>query len=86
MKRNKQKAIVKEQKKAAKKELTHQIEAAIGTVIVNFSLSSKKIDKVIAKTAKQLAKRISKEKMPTHVITEAPVLVVEKSEKESKKD
>lgn len=74
MKKNKQKAIVKEQKKAAKKELTNQIKAALGSVIVNFADSSKSIDKIIAKSTKQLVKKLSKEKVSLPIPIETPVV------------
>ncbi|WP_316784576.1 hypothetical protein [Pedobacter frigiditerrae] len=55
----KKKAIVKESRKLAKKELTAQIVAALSTVTVNASGNQKKLEKVIVKNAKQLAKKFS---------------------------
>lgn len=55
----KKKAIVKESRKVAKKELTAQIVAALSTVTVNASGNQKKLAKVIEKSAKQLAKRFA---------------------------
>ncbi len=62
MKKNKQKAIVKEQKKVAKKDLTAQITTALSAVMLNLGTSGKKVEKLISKNAKQLAKKLSKEK------------------------
>ncbi|RZK34592.1 MAG: hypothetical protein EOO90_30580 [Pedobacter sp.] len=55
----KKKAIVKESRKLAKKELTAQIVAALSTVTVNASGNQKKLEKIIAKSAKQLAKKFA---------------------------
>lgn len=55
----KKKALVKESRKLAKKELTAQIVAALTTITVNASGNQKKLEKVIAKSAKQLAKKFS---------------------------
>lgn len=61
--KNSKKAVVKEQKKAAQKELTNQITGALQSVIANFEISSKRIEKLIDKNAKQLVKKLSKQKL-----------------------
>lgn len=58
MKKKKQKAIVKEQKRTAKKELKAQFIAALSTVIPGFE-SDKKVQKIVAKSAKQLAEKVA---------------------------
>ncbi len=63
MKKNKLKALVKEQKKAAKKELIDQFSGALHAVALNLGLSGKKIAKLIDKNAKQLAKKVKSEKL-----------------------
>ena len=73
MKKNKQKAIVKEQKKAVKKELTAQINTSLSAIILNLGASGKKVEKLISKNAKQLAKKLSKEK--TLLIVEVETVV-----------
>ncbi|TCC90131.1 hypothetical protein EZ428_12645 [Pedobacter frigiditerrae] len=76
----KKKAIVKESRKLAKKELTAQIVAALSTVTVNASGNQKKLDKVIAKSAKQLAKKFSSYITATEKPVDAtPVAPVKKS-------
>ncbi len=74
MKQKKHKAIVKEQKKLAKKDLTDQIKAALSTAVANFAGNSKKIDKIVAKTTKQLVKKLSKEKITLPIHIESPVI------------
>jgi hypothetical protein len=74
MKKNKQKAIVKESKQLAKKELTKQIIDALKSISIDF-IGNKKAEKLINKNAKQLAKKLAKE-MPSKTI-ESKTLTVE---------
>ncbi len=88
MKKNKHKATLKEQKKATKTELTDQISAALHSVIVNFSATSKKIDKLINKNAKQLVKKLAKENLalPAIAKTETPSAIAVKPTKPTVKN
>lgn len=61
--KNKEKAILKAQKKSIKTELSHKIADALHAVILNLSTGNKKVEKLINKNAKQLAKKLSKEKI-----------------------
>ena len=83
----KKKAIVKEQRKAVKKELTNRINVALQTVIANFT-TSKKAEKIAAKNAKQLVKKLAKGNLAfTNVEPEhSPVDLKKKSKPVNKKD
>lgn len=59
MKKNKQKLIVKESRKLAKKEINTQIVDALTTIVTKFGKTSKKADKVIGKSAKLISKRLA---------------------------
>ncbi|WP_152969678.1 hypothetical protein [Pedobacter sp. Hv1] len=61
MKKNKQKALVKESKKVAKQEIKNNIVEDLKKLVGRFGQTSKKMDKVIEKEATQLAKKLSKE-------------------------
>lgn len=61
MKKNKQKALVKESKKVAKQEIKNNIVEDLKKIVARFGQTSKKMDKVIEKEATQLAKKLSKE-------------------------
>lgn len=80
MKKKEQKAIVKEQKKAIKKDLVIQLTSAINTVAADLG-TDKKVAKIISKSVKQLAEKLSKFKPavltanePNDTTVEAPVL------------
>ena len=80
MKKKEQKAIVKEQKKATKKNLVVQLTSAINTVATDLG-TDKKVAKIIAKSVKQLADKLAKFKPadlaasePTGITVDAPVL------------
>jgi len=81
MKKNKQKAILKEEKKAVKKELNDQITFALQTIVIKFSASSKKIEKLIGKITKQLVKKLSKEKLSNSIIPETETVPAKKTVK-----
>ena len=72
MKKNKLKKTVKEQKKIAKKELGTQIATALNAVLVEFGESNKKIQKLIDKKSKQIAKKLSNKKKILTTKTETP--------------
>ncbi|GEM_PF-4410768 len=61
MKKNKQKALVKESKKVAKQEIKNNIVEDLKKIVGKFGQTSKKMDKVIEKEATLLAKKLSKE-------------------------
>ena len=77
MKKNKQIAIAKEQRKVAKKELTAQITVALHAVLSNFT-ASKKARKQVAKSAKQLVKKLSKENLTLLAIKKESLPIVRK--------
>lgn len=83
MKKNKQKAIVKEARKVAKQEIKNHIIEALKIISEKFGKGSKKINKIIEKDAIQLAKKLSKEIKFNQVVivertAEAPVVLDEK--------
>jgi hypothetical protein len=61
MKKNKQKALVKESKKVAKQDIKNHIVEDLKKIVGRFGQASKKMDKVIEKEATLLAKKLSKE-------------------------
>lgn len=71
MKKNKQKALVKESKKVAKQEIKNNIVEDLKKIVGRFGQTSKKMDKVIEKEATQLAKKLAKEfkAIPTNTTT-----------------
>lgn len=77
MKKNKQIAIAKEQRKVAKRELTNQITVALQTVLSNFT-ASKKAGKQVTKSAKQLVKKLAKENLTLLTAKEEPLPIVRK--------
>jgi CRISPR/Cas system CMR-associated protein Cmr5 small subunit len=83
MKKNKQKAIVKEARKVAKQEIKNHIIEALKIISEKFGKGSKKINKIIEKDAIQLAKKLSKEIKFNQVVivertAEVPVVLDEK--------
>jgi len=82
MKKNKQKLIVKEQKKAIKKELTEQLTGAIRSIVTNFS-DNKKTEKLIEKSTKQLVKKLFLTKIALSI--DAPEITEPLAEKPLKK-
>lgn len=70
MKKDKQKAIVKETKKIAKQEIQQHIIEDLKKTVGKFGQTSKKMDKIIEKEASQLAKKLAKE---FKIIASAPV-------------
>ena len=60
MKKNKQKALVKESKKVAKQEIQQHIIEDLKKTVGKFGQTSKKMDKLIEKEAAQLAKKLSR--------------------------
>ena len=76
MNKKKLKNVVKEHNKVAKQELTSQLITALKTVTTNFE-GSKKIEKLIIKKAKQLAKQIvAHQKFTPVTAVETPVLLI----------
>lgn len=60
MKKNKQKTIVKESRKAAKQEIKETMIDALKKITAKYGQSTKKIEKTINKGATQLADKLSK--------------------------
>jgi hypothetical protein len=85
MKKKKHKAILKEQKKFAKKELATKLIAGLSATMASFGGNTKKIERLLEKTAKQLAKKLSKEVTTPSTETQAPPspVVTEKTTKKS---
>ena len=73
MKKKKQKAIVKESKKAAKSNLTQLLTVELTKIVENYGPVSKKATKIIEKTAKQTAKKIVGTIKPIAVEEVAPI-------------
>ncbi len=61
MKKSKLKQLVKEARKSAKKDIELKLVSGLREVTATLAVSTKKLDKEIAKGAKQLAKKIGKE-------------------------
>ena len=60
MKKNNKRAVTKELRKATKKDVETQVLAALSSVVGNLTANPKRIEKIVAKHAKQLAKKITK--------------------------
>ena len=73
MKKNKQKAVVKELKKLAKAEIAKQVIEALKPIASRFGNSPKKMEKLISKYAKRLAKKLSTETLAKPIATNQKV-------------
>lgn len=78
MKKKQQKTVVKEQKKAAKKALKSQIVDALSVIGSNLG-ADKKIQRIIEKSAKQLAEKLTV--FANTPVTEAAPVIEEKTAK-----